>query len=141
MGTRDGGGAAFEEVGGELEIHRLDFSNRQLGTKLVGTVRSGRFQSLAWSAMANKRGDFPLGLVAGGFADGGVGIWDPAKLAANHPQPRIALVQKHMGAVNGLQFNPIPDHSHLLASAGADNEVRASWPLPARLLLRCERPA
>lgn len=126
LGTRDGGGASFDDYGGELEIHKLDFATRDTKTKLVGTVRTqSRFVSIAWSALSKSRAEFPLGLVAGGMVDGSVGIWDPAKLAANHPQPRIAVVQRHTGPVNGLHFNPSPASSHLLASGGADNEVRA----------------
>jgi len=79
---------------------------------------------MAWSALPSKRTDYSMGVVAGGLADGAVGIWDPARLAANHPQPRIAMIQKHQGPVNGLQFNPHKESSHLLASGGGDNEVR-----------------
>ena len=34
-----------------------------------------------------------------------------------------AQVQQHTGPVNGLQFNPIPESSHLLASGGGDGEI------------------
>jgi hypothetical protein len=136
LGTKEGGGASFDDYGGELEIHKLDFQKGEQKTKLQGTVRSSsRFVSLAWSALATKRADFPLGLVAGGMMDGAVGVWDPSKLSANHPQPRIALIQKHQGSVSGLQFNPHPESSHLLASGGADGEVRhegGDGPLLAR---------
>eukprot|EP00624_Nannochloropsis_granulata_P001631 evm.model.NODE_18033_length_94466_cov_20.978998.19 len=124
LGTRDGGGGGFDDYGGELEIHKLDFGVGDTRTKVMGTVRTnGRFTALAWSALYNKRADFTLGVVAGGLADGTVAIWDPAKLVANHPQPRIAAVQRHTGPVNGLHFNPSATSSHLLASGGADNEV------------------
>jgi len=124
LGTRDGGGGGFDDYGGELEIHKLDFGVGDTRTKVMGTVRTnGRFTALAWSALYNKRAEFPLGVVAGGLADGTVAIWDPAKLVANHPQPRIAAVQRHTGPVNGLHFNPSATSSHLLASGGADNEV------------------
>ncbi|GAB5032925.1 secretory protein sec31 [Nannochloropsis oceanica] len=124
LGTRDGGGGGFDDYGGELEIHKLDFGIGDTRTKVMGTVRTnGRFTALAWSALNNKRADFALGVVAGGLADGTVAIWDPAKLVANHPQPRIAAVQRHTGPVNGLHFNPSATSSHLLASGGADNEV------------------
>ncbi len=124
LGTRDGGGGGFDDYGGELEIHKLDFGVGDTRTTVMGTVRTnGRFTALAWSALHNKRADFPMGVVAGGLADGTVAIWDPAKLVANHPQPRIAAVQRHTGPVNGLHFNPSQSSSHLLASGGADNEV------------------
>ena len=121
LATREGGGG-FDDYGGSLEIRKVDFAKRE--TVAQGSVKtSGRFTSLAWSPLYNKRAEFPLGVVAGGLADGTVGIWDPSKLVANHAQPRIAAVQRHQGPVNGLHFNPSPSSSHLLASGGADNEV------------------
>ena len=103
LATREGGGG-FDDYGGQLEIRKLEFASQ--GTVVKGSVKtSGRFTSLAWSALYNKRADFPLGVVAG------------------HAQPRIAAVQRHTGPVNGLHFNPTPGSSHLLASGGADNEV------------------
>jgi len=124
LGTRDGGGGGFDDYGGELEIHKLDFAVGETRTTVMGSVRTnGRFTALAWSALHNKGSDFNLGVVAGGLADGTVAIWDPAKLVAKHPQPRIAAVQRHAGPVNGLHFNPSHTSSHLLASGGADSEV------------------
>lgn len=121
LATREGGGG-FDDYGGQLEIRKLEFASQE--TVVKGSIKtSGRFTALAWSALYNKRADFPLGVVAGGLADGTVGIWDPSKLVAGHAQPRIAAVQRHTGPVNGLHFNPTPGSSHLLASGGADNEV------------------
>ncbi|CAM9628396.1 unnamed protein product, partial [Phaeothamnion confervicola] len=84
---------------------------------------SARFATLAWSEMATKQAEYPYGLIAGGMGDGTVNVWDPAKLVASHPQPQVASVHRHQGAVNGLQFNPHKSSSHLLASGGSDNEV------------------
>jgi len=126
IGTKDGGGAGFDDYGGELELHKFDFAGGEpaLEKTLVGTAKTaGRFRTLAWSAMATKTEEHPLGLLAGGMADGVVNIWDPAKLTAGHPQPQVSTVRRHNGPVGGLQFNPHPDSSHLLASGGADNEV------------------
>lgn len=50
---------------------------------------SARFATLAWSEMANKQGEYPYGLIAGGMGDGTVNVWDPAKLVASHPQPQV----------------------------------------------------
>ena len=85
----------------------FDFANSGYTTVVITAIFSAYF----------------VGVVAGGLADGTVGIWDPSKLVAGHAQPRIAAVQRHTGPVNGLHFNPTPGSSHLLASGGADNEV------------------
>ncbi|CAM9408176.1 unnamed protein product, partial [Discosporangium mesarthrocarpum] len=95
---------------------------------------SARFATLAWSEMATKQAEYPHGLIAGGMGDGTVNVWDPARLAAQHPQPQVrgkggdetadvSSVQRHTGAVTGLHFNPHRSSSHLLASGGADSEV------------------
>jgi len=124
LGTKDSGGS-FDDYGGELEIHRLDFSNyNDKGSALLGKFKTPtRFSSLAWSEMSIKSAEFPLGLIAGGMSDGVVNIWDPAKLVANHPQPLMSTVHRHNGSVNSLQFNHHPESTHLLASGGADTEV------------------
>lgn len=83
-----------------------------------------RFTSIAWSEMASKKADFRNGLLAGGMLDGSVSIWDPAKLIAGHPQSRIAIINRHTSSVSALHFNPNKESNHLLASGGADNEVR-----------------
>lgn len=51
---------------------------------------SARFATIAWSEMATKQMDYPYGLVAGGMGDGTVNVWDPAKLVASHPQPKVS---------------------------------------------------
>jgi len=124
LGTKDGGGG-FDDYGGELEIHRFDFANySDQGSTVLGKFKTQtRFASLAWSEMATKPTDFPLGLVAGGMSDGVVNVWDPAKLVANHPQPQMSNIHRHQGPVNSIQFNHHPESSHLLASGGADAEV------------------
>ena len=73
--------------------------------------------------MANNAAEFPSGLIAGGMVDGYVHVWDTAKLLTDDPEPLIASVEQHQGAINGLQFNPHKDSSHLLASGGSDCEV------------------
>ena len=74
--------------------------------------------------MTSKQQEFPMGLIAGGMLDGTVNIWDPARLANGHEQPQLTSINKHTGgAVAGLQFNPHPASSHLLASGGSDGEV------------------
>lgn len=73
--------------------------------------------------MATKSVEYPYGLIAGGMIDGTVNIWDPARLASDHPEPLIACIQQHQGAIFGLQFNPHRESSHLLSSGGSDGEV------------------
>jgi hypothetical protein len=58
----------------------------------------------------------PLGLIASGMSDGHIKLWDPVKLAAGDPECLLATILQHQGAVAGLQFNPIPESSHLLAT-------------------------
>ncbi|CAM9755309.1 unnamed protein product, partial [Hapterophycus canaliculatus] len=134
LGTEDsGGGSGFEDHGGELELHKLDFSKETdaagagggagAGTLLGKVKTTARFATLAWSEMATKQASYPYGLIAGGMGDGTVNVWDPAKLVANHPQPQVASVARHAGPVTGLSFNPHKSSSHLLASGGADSEV------------------
>ncbi|CAM9169034.1 unnamed protein product [Ectocarpus sp. 6 AP-2014] len=135
LGTKDsGGGSGFEDHGGELELHKLDFSQETdaaggggggagAGTLLGKVKTTARFATLAWSEMATKQAEYPYGLIAGGMGDGTVNVWDPAKLVASHPQPQVASVARHSGPVTGLNFNPHKSSSHLLASGGADSEV------------------
>lgn len=58
----------------------------------------------------------PLGLIASGMSDGHIKLWDPVKLAAGDSECLLATILQHQGAVAGLQFNPIPESSHLLAT-------------------------
>ena len=75
--------------------------------------------------MIAQKAQFPLGLIAGGMENGVVNIWDPAKVITSDgvSSSQIGQVQRHQGPVKGLEFNPHPDNSHLLASGAADNEV------------------
>lgn len=88
-----------------------------------GCLSSARFASIAWSQMATKSMEYQYGLIGAGMIDGTINIWDPAKLAADDPEPLISSVERHSGAVHGLQFNPHPESSHLLASGGSDGEI------------------
>jgi len=124
LGMKDSSGGGFDDYGGELEIHDLNFNEKSLKCSSVASVKtSGRFMSLAWSAMSNYAKDFPSGLIAGGMNDGAINIWDPAKLMAAHPKAQLSSLQAHQGAVNGIQFNPNPASQHLLASGGTDAAV------------------
>jgi len=85
---------------------------------------SSRFSSIAWSKMKMNNAGYPLGIIAGGMSDGNVRLWNPSKLAAGEApagasasaEPLLATIAQHQGSVNGLQFNPNAESSHLLAS-------------------------
>eukprot|EP01038_Epipyxis_sp_PR26KG_P012063 gene12063-16144_t len=125
LGTKDSTGSGFDDHGGELELHCLDFSDfKSSSTTILGKIRANsRFSSIAWSQMVINAQQFPYGLIAGGMVDGNIHVWDPAKLAAGDPDPLLASVEQHQGAINGLHFNPHKESSHLLASGGSDCEV------------------
>ena len=64
------------------------------------------------------------GLIAGGLADGSVCIWNPARVIGHKAEAGgqlLARLQKHQGAVRGLEFNPFSPK--LLASGGADGDL------------------
>ncbi|KAJ1425674.1 hypothetical protein B484DRAFT_451002 [Ochromonadaceae sp. CCMP2298] len=129
LGTKDSAGAGFDDHGGELELHSLDFADaRKSDSTLLGKARANaRFASIAWSQMATNRDEFPYGLIAGGMADGNIHVWDPSKLAGEGEDAGsdalLASVEQHAGAVSALHFNPHRESSHLLASGGSDAEV------------------
>lgn len=126
LGTKDSAGIGFDDHGGELELHMLDFSSPDLKTKLVGKSKAGaRFSSIAWSQMSNNASMYTHGLIAGGMVDGTINIWDPSKVNLETEEGGMiaSIEQHHQGSVNGLHFNPHKESSHLLASGGADAEV------------------
>jgi len=124
LGTKESGGAGFDNYGGELEIHALDWTDASTKSTIAGSVKTnGRFQSIAWSGMGAHAEQYTHGIIAGGMTDGTINIWDPAKLVKAHPQAQLSSMQPHRGAVNGLQFNPHPKSQHLLASGGSDGTV------------------
>jgi protein transport protein SEC31 len=123
LGTKDSGAGGFDDYGGKLELHRLDFKERGLKCPIMGSVKTScKFSSLAWSPMGNYSTDFPSGLLAGGMTDGTINLWDPAKLMATHPQSQLSSMKHHSGAVT-VDFNPNNGSTHLLASGGADASV------------------
>lgn len=125
LGTKDSSGIGFDDYGGELEIHSLDFSSTSSSSStLLGKVRANsRFSSLAWSEMTTNSSQYPYGLIAGGMMDGNIHVWDPSKIVSDQEQCLIASVEQHQGAVGGLAFNRHKESSHLLASGGSDGEV------------------
>eukprot|EP00615_Pteridomonas_danica_P011892 CAMPEP_0114343358 /NCGR_PEP_ID=MMETSP0101-20121206/10544_1 /TAXON_ID=38822 ORGANISM="Pteridomonas danica, Strain PT" /NCGR_SAMPLE_ID=MMETSP0101 /ASSEMBLY_ACC=CAM_ASM_000211 /LENGTH=1181 /DNA_ID=CAMNT_0001478035 /DNA_START=71 /DNA_END=3616 /DNA_ORIENTATION=- len=123
LGTKDSGAGGFDDYGGKLELHRLDFRERGLKCPVAGSVKtSAKFSSLAWSPMGNFSSDFEYGLLAGGMTDGSINLWDPKKLITTHPQSQLGSMKHHSGAVS-VDFNPNSGSSHLLASGGSDASI------------------
>ena len=79
VGTKDSTGSGFDDYGGELELHQLDFTDTSSSsTNMIGYTRAtSRFASIAWSKMVINNQSFPYGLLAGGMVDGNINIWDP----------------------------------------------------------------
>jgi protein transport protein SEC31 len=58
------------------------------------------------------------------MVDGTIHVWDPAQLAFGNAEASLLVsVAQHQGSIQGLQFNPHRESSHLLASGGSDGEV------------------
>ncbi|PNH07174.1 Protein transport protein Sec31A [Tetrabaena socialis] len=111
-----------------LELFSLDFASNAESLTPCGTVAAPeRFNRLAWGQHIGSDQSFPrLGLLAGGLADGSVSLWDPTVLLdplakEQHRSPLLAKMQKHTGAVKGLEFNSFSPN--LLASGAADSDL------------------
>lgn len=97
-------------------------------TPIASVQLNARFNRLAWGTHSHS-GHTPLGVVAAGLDDGGVSLWDPAKLlrdghasSAPSSDPLIARLESpHRGPVRGLDFSPA--QSNLLATGATNGEV------------------
>lgn len=120
LGAKGDGGVGFEHSGGEFKVVSMDLSDPRADMLPLGAVKTpARFTSLAWRDIARHHDALPLGLVAGGMADGSVSLWNPnALITGGDASPEIGRITRHKGAVNALQFNPHEDSAHLLASGG-----------------------
>eukprot|EP01031_Cornospumella_fuschlensis_P052334 gene52334-63973_t len=120
LGTKDSSGVGFDDHGGELEVHMLDFADQSSSaTSIFGRAKaSSRFSSIAWSRMSTYSASFPYGLIAGGMADGTINVWNPAKFSEADEESLLVSIEQHAGAIPGLHFNPHKESSHLLASGG-----------------------
>ena len=92
---------------------------------------SERFAKLSWANTASEFPHLKYGMLGGGLSDGTVCVWNPAPViegAAGDVSKSSLLcrMNKHQGAVRGLEFNPFS--SKLLASGAADGEV-SIWDL------------
>ncbi|GAA5877434.1 hypothetical protein JCM3774_001611 [Rhodotorula dairenensis] len=103
---------------------------------LAAVQLNARFNRLAWGTHSHN-GHTPLGVIAAGLEDGGVSLWDPAKLvhssnthdgrdgaaaAAAAQDSLIARLESpHRGPVRGLDFSPA--QSNLLATGATNGEI------------------
>eukprot|EP00963_Diacronema_lutheri_P007132 scaffold626_cov337-Pavlova_lutheri.AAC.17 len=110
-----------------VEIWSLELAKKRADMELAGQAVSTweRFHRLAWG----RAGPTPIGTLAGGLADGTIGVWDPKVVLDTKPSENadesgkalLAQLQHHRGSVRGLQFNPCT--TNLLASGSADAEI------------------
>jgi len=69
-----------------LELLKLDFASTELDLPVLSScVTAERFNRLSWGTFGAMGGsslqeEFPLGVIAGGLADGSIHLWNPAKL-------------------------------------------------------------
>lgn len=65
-----------------LELLKLDFASTDLDMPVLSSAGvPERFNRLSWSNVgAGSLGEFPLGVIAGGLADGSLHFWNPHKL-------------------------------------------------------------
>ncbi|KAL4425258.1 hypothetical protein ABPG75_009274 [Micractinium tetrahymenae] len=118
----------------QLEIFQLDFADDSSELKLAGAAVAApeRFSRLCWGPPGVDTKTYPYGLIAGGLADGSVCVWNPAHIIGQKAEAKpaspagargqlLARLQKHQGAVRGLEFNSFSPN--LLASGGADGEL------------------
>ena len=106
-----------------LEVFKLDMTSRTGELSLLGSVSSSeRFHRLAWGTKGMENGTMPYGMLAGGMVDGSIKIYSPATLMAGEgADPLVASIERHQGAVRGLEFNP--SVSNLLASGAGESDV------------------
>ncbi|CAK5217944.1 unnamed protein product [Aphanomyces euteiches] len=107
----------------ELHLVYFDLIRQDIPPNVIGRVPTAApFRTLAWSPATRHQNAHPWGVIAGGLEDGTVAIWDPTQISSGQVQA-LSTVSKHNGPVTALQFNPIKESSHLLASGGADGNV------------------
>ena len=68
------------DTSAHLEIMHVDFSNPKEQKVLGKTTAADRFHKLVWGLTGVNNESFPLGIIAGGLANGSVNLWDPSKI-------------------------------------------------------------
>lgn len=128
LGSKDSGGAGFDDYGGELELFNLRITSPEMNSKpaIVGCVKTtSRFSSIGWtSGTETLSSSFGMGLIAGGMADGTVNIWNPMKIKDSDDNALLSSISCHNnGAISALEFNPHPGSANVLATGGSNGEV------------------
>eukprot|EP00898_Chlorokybus_atmophyticus_P008870 jgi/Chlat1/8985/Chrsp94S08270 len=99
-----------------VEIFGLDLTQPETDMPLIGQPLTAeeKFHRLSWGVS---------GLLAGGLADGMVCVWNPEKMLSGEAATGtlVAKLQKHSGAVKGLEFNTFSPN--LLATGAQDGEL------------------
>jgi len=84
------------------------------------------FSSIDWEVFGETEG-YPYGLIATGFTDGSVALWDPNTIISNriaesspdsYNKGLICIQNIHNTPVKTVAFNPFK--SHLIASGGSE---------------------
>ncbi|KAM0793724.1 hypothetical protein ACM66B_001148 [Microbotryomycetes sp. NB124-2] len=97
----------------------------QLQQPLASINAPSRFNTLAWGYV--KQADRPRGVLAAGFENGEIALWDPNSIlagaagSAQRTDPLIARYDLHKGPVRGLDFNQ--HQTNLLASGATNGEI------------------
>lgn len=122
-GTQSGAIDMSFSTSSVLEVFALDFASGGASPAVRGSVAvPERFSRLAWGVKPSEQANLPYGIIAGGLSDGTICIWNPAPLVEGSGQnPLLSKLQKHSGAVKGLEFNSFSPN--LLASGAADGEL------------------
>nr|XP_054773269.1 protein transport protein Sec31A-like isoform X2 [Lytechinus pictus] len=104
-----------------LEIFSLDLDKKGLEMERAATLSTEhRFHKLMWGNYGMNKGDFANGTVIGGTDNGGIYVYDAAKLLSGS-EALIHKMDKHTGAVRALDVNPF--QSNLLSSGASDSEI------------------
>jgi protein transport protein SEC31 len=113
-----------------MQIFSLEYSRPGKQLVRVGEAVQApeRFARVSWADASSEFPQFKHGLLAGGLSDGTVCVWNPSVIidpSMGHgdvsKSSLLCRLNKHQGAVRGLEFNPFS--AKLLASGAADGEV------------------
>jgi len=114
-----------------LQIHSFDIVNKTSSSQKLGvaTFEGAHFTSIDWETFGED-GSYPYGIIASGFDNGVVGLWDPNYIIQNsqsdsvgdsNQRGLISLQEVHEAPVNTIAFNPF--RQHLIASGGVEVAV------------------
>eukprot|EP00127_Corallochytrium_limacisporum_P002296 Clim_evm84s109 gene=Clim_evmTU84s109 len=111
------------EAGGDDFFAKAQLRGPEL--KCLGkTTCQERFNTLQWGSFGMSAGRFGYGVIAGGFSDGSIGMWDAKALAGNasgQAMAPVAQLRGHGSGVNTLDFNTFMPN--LMASGAGRSEI------------------